>query len=163
METKYFVFDSGYFEDINFFAWLIMTKILTLCILSIWYITCKYKWKFILLVPIIIEIYKLLVNFNFAKYGSEDSVYIQTFIGFIVYFFILLFFKKTFNFYANKNTSNVLINEEINKQLIKISKFDIKDYKEVKKKLVELQNDKHKLEKKQYLIQLIALRDQITF
>jgi hypothetical protein len=56
----------------------------------------------------------------------------------------------------------VPLNNEINNQITKLSKFDKKDYKSVKRELKKLEVLKQKINKKEYLIKLIELRDQLT-
>ncbi len=159
--NSWFTLDSGVYENVKLFIWTLMLKILTLSLLSLWFLTCKYIWRYVLFVPIIAEIYKILV---WLKVFEFDIKYIpesyESLIFSIPYLIILLLLSNILGYY--KNPKSNMLNDEINNQIIKLSKFDVKKFKLVRKELVRLINKKKNMSKKEYLLKLIALRDQIS-
>lgn len=154
--------DNGYFE-FDYYIWLLFVKIFTLVIISIWFITCKQKWKNVLLFTVFIEIQKIVANINFARTGEYLNEYIWiTLLIFIPYYFILIQFSKNMNYNITNNSMNNKINEEINEQLDKLSVFNANDYKVINKELIQLEKSKESMDQKKYLIKLLALRDRLT-
>ena len=41
--NAWFDFDSGYYENVKMFVWTLMLKMLTLILLSLWFLTCKHR------------------------------------------------------------------------------------------------------------------------
>lgn len=161
--TSLFEVNSGYYEDANFYFWLLNVKILTLLILSIWYVTCKYRWRFILLVPILLEIYKIFINIKVASIGFDHQIEFSVSLIYSIPYLLLLFvIDRFFGYYQQAKSFNVEVNMEINNQLNKLSKFDLRKYKDVKRELSLLTLKRKEMDKKEYLSKLIILRDKIT-
>ena len=100
--TKYFLIDSGYFNDANYFFWILCVKLMTLMILSIWYITSQFKWKYILLISISIEIYKLLNLYLGLKYGLDNEPFFLPSLSFsIPYILVIIIISKLINLKKN--------------------------------------------------------------
>lgn len=161
-KTKFYTFDSGYFETIDLYFWTLSIKFLTIGLLSIWFVSCIQKWKFVLVFPIVLEFYKLFVNINYAEKGNEDINFINTLYISIPFLLILVIISYKLNYISNKNKVNKLINEEINNQLIIVSEFKLKDYKLIKKEFDLIKKANKMLSKKEYLARLITLRDQLS-
>jgi len=159
-KTMLYTFDSGYFETIDLYLWTLSIKFLTMGLLSIWFVSCAQKWKYVLVFPIILEFYKLFVNINYAEKGNQDINIINTLYVSIPYIIILVIISHKLNYTSNRNKTNNLINEEINNHLIMISKFKTKDYKLIKKEFDLIK--KKTLTKKEYLARLINLRDRLS-
>lgn len=161
--NRFFAFDSGYFANVKLFAWMLFLKIMTVIVLSLWFLTCKHKWRYILFVPIIAEIYKVYLWF---KVIDLDYDYIPEFyescLYSIPYLAFLLFISKALGYYKNSSFYNNRLNKEINEEIIKLSYFDTKNYRFVRKELIQLINEKENIPKREYLSRLIALRDQIS-
>lgn len=162
--NAWFDFDSGYYENVNLFVWTLMLKMLTLILLSIWFLTCKHSWRYVLFVPVIAEIYKVFVWFKVLELDYEHIPAIYNSLIFsIPYLLVLLLFSNLLGYYkhSKKKYSNEL-NNEINNHLVKLSNFDTKKFKSVKREMIILINKKNNMTKKEYLVELIALRDRIT-
>ncbi|WCO03108.1 hypothetical protein [Psychroserpens ponticola] len=99
-----------------------------------------------------------ILEFN-VDYIPEFSV---TLLFSIPYLIFILLISKTIGYYKHSRPFTKTVNNEINIQLLKIAKFDSKNYKSVKKELIVLLNNKNSMQKKEYLKKLIALRDKIT-
>lgn len=162
--TKWFTLKSNYHEDVEYFIWLVLIKVLTISVLSLWYVSCTYNWRNFLLIPIILEFYKLLVNINIEIFNI-DSVWQPFLFGLIIsipYIFFLRLISKRINYYKPNKTINEKLNTEINNQIEKLSKFKTKDYIVIKKEMQALLENKDSMPKKEYLAKLIALRDRLS-
>ncbi len=60
-ENSFFRLETIYYIDLQTFFWTSSIKLLTLSIMFIWFLTCKHWWRYAIIVPIIIEMNKLLV------------------------------------------------------------------------------------------------------
>ena len=159
-KTKYFEIDSGFYNNVNFYLWYLSVKLLTISLLSIWYVTCKHWWKYILIIPLITEVYKILVVYSTSIYGFNYlPSFFESSLIFVPLIFLLEFFTKILGFKRGLNRYPVRVNEEINNRLIELSHFNSKNYLSVKKRLLELEKQKYHLDKKVYLTKLIQLRD----
>ncbi|WP_298901869.1 hypothetical protein [uncultured Psychroserpens sp.] len=157
----WFEIDSGMYEEVDYYVWLLAVKFLTLLILSIWFLTCKYWWRVILFIPLSVEVHKINNTFTGVEFGNTYSpIYLKSLIYSLFFICMLMFLSRKLKFYRRYNTLNV--NRDINEELIKLSKFDAKKYKLVKTNLLALEKRKDKLEKKKYLTELILLRDQLS-
>jgi hypothetical protein len=161
-KTNLFTIDSGFFEDVYYYCWLLSCNFLTLSILSIWYISCRQKWKTILLIPVFAEIIKISLNIDYSKYNYVNNGFYYSILIFIIYAYVLNYFSKKLKYKRIKKSVSELLNNEINNQIILLNKIEIKNYKSLKIKLKKLKKNKEKIEKKVYLKQLISLRDRLT-
>ncbi|MGB3606927.1 MAG: hypothetical protein WA775_12680 [Psychroserpens sp.] len=157
--------DAGTLEFVKCYVWLLSVKLLTLVLLSIWFITCQKPWRIILLIPISFEIYKFCAVVKFAESGLNlDFNFVDNFVDSLVviipYIILLIFFSRKIGYYTK--VKNHKINLEINAKIAKSLKIDIKTYKEVDKSWANLKKCKKLHNKKDYLIKLIELRDQIS-
>lgn len=62
-ETSYFTFTTAYFS-INSYAWFLVSKIVPLYLLLLWFFTCKHWWHWIILVPIAMYSFQLWAVIN---------------------------------------------------------------------------------------------------
>ncbi|MBT8273070.1 MAG: hypothetical protein KJO77_04645 [Bacteroidia bacterium] len=71
--TIFFTYESAYFEDVNYVAWMFVGKFIPLTLLLIWFFTNRHWWYHALIVPIAMYIYQLFGLFN------DDYVYVDEF------------------------------------------------------------------------------------
>ncbi|MCK8481901.1 hypothetical protein [Psychroserpens algicola] len=162
-KTSWFEINSGYYQDVNYFFWYLSVKFLTLNLLSIWYITCKYWWKYTLLISIIIEIRKILVIINAREHGFNSLPPYYESLGYsIAYILILTYISYSLGYMIKSKIYKLEVNKEINNKIIKVSDFKTSEYKKFNKLMKGLINEKSKMTKKEYLTKLISLRDQMT-
>lgn len=160
-EIFLFKINSGTFYDVNVFLWNIFTKILIIAIISIWFITCKYWWRFALLLGLTIETFKLLGIFKEAYFiNSKINLWIFVLPIAFIYSLLLIYISKKIGYYNYAKTEISQINFEVDKLLVEVKHFKMKDYKMFKQKLFELRKRKKKMNKKEYLVRIIVLRDQ---
>lgn len=157
-----FEIKSGCFDDVAYYVWLLFVKLFTLIILSIWFVTCQHKWKYILLVPVYFELFKISSILDYYERGTWINVsFFKTFIVLIWYSIFLIFLSIKLKFIVLKKSFNNRINGEINKQLEAISGFQKINYRNIYNDFKELKLKKSKMDKKEYLIGLIHLRDKL--
>jgi len=150
-------------NNMDYVVWILFIKILTLSILSIWFITNPYIWRFIIICPIIIEMYKIYVLLVNLKWGYDyESYFIESLLISFPYLIVLLFLSSKAGFFKLKKLYDIDINNEINLELNKISKFRTKNYKLVKKDLRKISKQKENFSNKEYLTKLIELRDRLS-
>jgi len=161
--TRWFVIDTN-LSDVNFFLWLLSVKVLTLSILSIWFITCKNWWRYVLLIPFCLEIDKIINVIDASFYDLSDAqTTLERLLIFLVFVLLILIIDKLISYSFYIKNINEELNEEIAAQIKKLNTFDSKVYKTTTKDFMKLKKEKSKLNKKEYLIKLIILRDKMGF
>ncbi|WP_298757719.1 hypothetical protein [uncultured Psychroserpens sp.] len=161
--SEFLSLDAEVIMDVDYCIWIFYIKVLTLLILSIWFVTNPYEWRFIIVLPIIIEMYKVYVLIVSLKWGYDYKIiFFESLILSFPYILILYFFSGWTGFYIKKETFKIKINEEINAELNKISSFNSESYKAVKKDLSLIVKQKQMMNNKEYLTKLIELRDKLT-
>lgn len=160
--TELFIIESGVFDDVQYFIWFISVKLLTLALLLIWYFTCTNKWKSIILFPIIIESYKLysIVNVWSKGYVLKHSTKEILIILICAIVFVLIMLLRSENL-KNPRTVNEKMNDQINNYLKKITKFDVNYYQSIKNEFIDIKKENKNLEKREYLLRLVELRDKL--
>lgn len=160
-KTSWFEIDSGLYEQVKYYIWLLFVKTLTLLILSIWFVTCSRKWRITIIIPVIFEIYKIcLIIINSSSHFEPRSILNYTLLFSIPYVLMLFLIAKKMKYY--NAGSSLKLNKEINNNMIRLANFNLKTYKQVQKELLQLRKRKNKMNKKEYLVKLIELRDLMT-
>ena len=160
-ETAFFRIDAGFIEDVGYYLWAISVKSLTIILLSVWFITCSQRWFFILIPLITYEISKILAYYNFAQYGKDEIDLLKSIIIAVPFIYLLHLISLRYG-YRTKHTVTSELNGDINELILKLNKFNLNDYKEVKKSIVELRENKTQMNKRDYLERLVVLQDQLT-
>lgn len=62
--TIFFTYESNYYESVFVLAWTLMSKLIPLFLMIIWFFTCRHWWYHALLVPIGMFIYQIIVIMN---------------------------------------------------------------------------------------------------
>lgn len=161
-ETKYFTYDSVYFEDVSVLVWTLLTKILTLLFLSLWFMTCKHWWRHTILIPIIIECYKITGILNQDYYYVDDQEFILSLPLTIPVLFILILLTKKLNYFSQSVNISTELDREINNLLNELSVFKEENFKSLKRNLKELRQKKESIDAEDYLRKLVALRENLT-
>ncbi len=161
-ETMFFTMDAGYFENIRNYLWIYSYKILTILLISLWFITCKNWWRFFLFVPLSWEIFKF-TGFIDERYNFfNPHNYITSFPIFVLYAMLLIFISKKLNYYSKNKRFKTQLNSEIYLLMKELSVFRNSDSKELKEQLKRLRQQKDVLDKKVYLTKLLELRDSLS-
>ena len=133
-KTSLFEIDSGLLESVNYYFWILSVKFITLIMLSLWFISCTHKWRYLLLASINIEIYKIHIVVRSVNNGLDSEFFfVEILYYYIPFTLILIFIYKRMKYQNRGVVYEVPLNNEINNQITKLSKFDKKDYKSAKK------------------------------
>ena len=142
-------------EDVQAIFWNMSLNLLTAFIICLWFITCKHWWRYLLIIPLIIEIYKFTQIF--VVYNSSQSLPYS-----FVLILLLLIISKKAGFYSKSKNLSSELNMEISELMVKLSKVNKHKYVSIKEKLISLRSKKQTLGKKEYLAELIALQDSMV-
>lgn len=160
-ETPFFKIESNYYDDVSILFWSLSNKLFTLLILFVWFLTCKHWWRFAILVPIIIEIYKFLIILNDELDYTDEYEFLYSLPITIPIIALILLLSRKLNYYNQAKNLNAELDEEIEQLLNELSNFKTQDYKLIRKELKVLRQSKNGLNKKDYLKQLIFLRNKL--
>jgi hypothetical protein len=73
-ETSFFTVTTSYFS-INSYFWFLVSKIVPLYLLLLWFFTCKHWWHWIILVPIAMYSFQLWAVINQNTSPDEIELY----------------------------------------------------------------------------------------
>ena len=160
-ETWFFTIESNYYRDVNTFLWAISTKVLMLAILLLWFFTCKHWWKYCILIPIIIELYKLLGTIKPNLTFIDENEFIKSLPFTIPILILLIYLSNRLNYYSLVQKLNINLDEEIDNLIQELAKYKSIDYKSKRDQYEELKKIKSNLDKMEYLKRLISLRNEL--
>jgi len=149
-------------NDVNATLWYFSYKLLFIVFFILWFITCKHWWRYVLLVPLFIEIRKISIAYYELNYGIGEYNYYHSFILNVPLMILLFILSKKLNYYSLSKSINKQIDDEINVLMKHVSNYKTEDYKAYKTKLMLLRKQKINLDKKEYLIKLIKLREDFA-
>lgn len=149
-------------DDVNTTLWYFSYKLLFIVFFILWFITCKHWWRYVLLVALLVELHKIIgLYYELNGVSAHYKFYYSFFMG-VPLIIILFILSKKLNYYSLSKSINKQIDDEINVLMKHVSNYKTEDYKAYKKKLTLLRKEKTKLDKKEYLIQLIKLREDFA-
>ncbi|MBQ0786211.1 MAG: hypothetical protein KBT69_01830 [Oceanihabitans sp.] len=159
-ETSWFTLNSGVWESIYLYLWLTFTRLLLVVILSIWFITCKHWWRYVILVPLIIELFKFISVFNNNVSVIDEIEYIYSLPFTIPIILFIIFISKKINYYSKYLDLNNEMNAEIESLLNELEinndkAMVIEDFKKLKE-------NKSSLSTEDYKNKLMYLRKHLT-
>jgi len=162
LEWETFLFKIGSKDaeyQVDEILWILSYRFYALLMFSIWYLTCRHNWRFAILVPMLLEMNKLIgifydINNNFLSYNFLKSLVFSIPLILII---TLLSFKLKYSTFSK--SLNQKLDEEIESIMKNVSKLRNREFKELKKSLLQLRKQKANYSKKEYLVSLIKLRD----
>ncbi|WP_452230237.1 MULTISPECIES: hypothetical protein [unclassified Lacinutrix] len=158
--TNFFIVNlSNTGNEVAVIFWYFSYKFLTTLIFCIWFVTCKHWWRYVILAPIFYEINKVTTAYYEINYAIGGYKHYYSFLLSIPIIILLFVISKKLNYYSFSKSINKQIDDEINELMRHVSNYKKEDYKAYKTKLILLRKEKIKLDKKEYLIQLIKLRE----
>nr|WP_321234832.1 hypothetical protein [uncultured Psychroserpens sp.] len=160
-ETILFTIDAGYFEKINNYLWIYSYKILTILMVSIWFITCKNWWRLAILFPLSFEFSHFISFLNDRYQFLSNYSHFHSIPIFLIFGFLLFLISKKLNYYSLKNNNKSKLNAEIYELMKDLSLFDRDKSQEIEKQFNLLKKEKDFINKKDYLVILINLRDKM--
>ncbi|MBT8319608.1 MAG: hypothetical protein KJP01_05705 [Gramella sp.] len=160
--TQFFAIESGDFLDVKFFIYNICVKLLIISFLLIWFITNNHWWRHVILVPLIIEIYKLLGLLNPAVSFYDEIEYIVSLPVTIPLILLLIWLSYRIITYNQVRKLLHNLNSEADKLIIEIFDQKISSIESLKSRLNELKQEKHLISKDQYLSKLDELKESLN-
>ncbi|WP_452226931.1 hypothetical protein [Lacinutrix cladophorae] len=157
-DTGWLLIDSGIWESANLYLWLFCTKLLIIISLSIWFVTCKHWWRYVILVPLIIELFKFSSFYKKSEVIDEIE-YLQGLPFIIPVILFILFISKKINYYSNYID---LYNEMNNEVESILSDLEYNNNSLVKEEFKNLKKKKSLLSKVEYKNELLRLRKQLA-
>ena len=117
-ETSLFTINSGGFSSVQSFIHALFTKFLFVLLLSIWFLTAKYWWKFAILVPLTMFLFQLsgVLNQKIQYIDEYDFWYSLPIV--IPLIALLFWFSRKLRFY----TTALDIRAQIDKELDSLKK-----------------------------------------
>jgi hypothetical protein len=161
-EIGFFSINADYYERARDFLWISAYKILIVTLISVWFITCKYWWRYFLIISIAVEVQKYIYFLSFEIDFFENFKFIKSFVIIMSYIFLLLLISKKFNYYSRNINFKKELNNEIFSLMKDLSIPKKKEFLEVQKQIRILKKTKTDIEKREYLSKLIALRDRLS-
>ncbi len=159
-ETELFTFNSGGWGNVYLYLWLTLTRLLLVFILSIWFITCKHWWRYVILVPLIIELFKFISVFNNNVSVIDEIEYIYSLPFTIPIIAFVLFISKKINYYSKYLDLNNEMNAEIESLL---NELEINNDKNgIIEEFRQLKENKSSLSMEDYKNKLLQLRKHLT-
>ena len=157
-------FDSMGFSDLSVLTWIVSYKLIIIIGLLIWYFTCKLWWRNAILVPLIIEFYKLFSVIDQKKaigFPIDESEFIESLpITFPIFLIIIYLFYK-----LNYFSSAIRLNRELKMEIegifnsLKVDKG--KKINQIEFELKKLKKNKGVHTKEKYYSLLIELRNKM--
>lgn len=148
------------FQSVRIFFWFTLIKVTSFIILTIWFLSSRYWWKYFLLIPLTIVSYQIIAVFNVnEKFVHENEVW-QAFPVLIPLMLFLVFLS----FKLNNFTKVEKLKNKIKAETFKVISFLAKDeesYSEDKLALAALIADKDSYEPTEYLKKLEELNDKL--
>ncbi|MBT8288594.1 MAG: hypothetical protein KJO00_11280 [Bacteroidia bacterium] len=163
-ETPFFIFKTTYFENVNYFVWVLLGKLMILAFIIIWFISCKHVWRYFLFFPFIIEFYRIFGAVNDEFNFLPQSSMIGTFFFSLPFSMALILIINKISNFINKMDVNSLgksIDCEISDHIGKIANTNITLYKVIKSEYNDLINEIYNEDSPQYLKRLSDLKSKI--
>ncbi|SDS37296.1 hypothetical protein SAMN04515667_2028 [Formosa sp. Hel1_31_208] len=161
-ESSFFTISSGYYENVQTMFWVFLMKISFVIIYTIWYITNKHWWKPIILIVLFISITQLVLALrDEIEYVDGNEFWIGPVVA-LPYILISIYISNKLDYYSRSKSLSEDLDQEIKLLFEEVSQVKSTDYKQVKAKVLKLRLEKSKMTTKQYLAQLIQLRDSLN-
>ena len=160
-ETSWFRIDAGDFGGVYFLLWLINKKSLLILFLIIWFITCKHWWRYVILVPLIIELFKLHSLYD-SLISIDEIEFLQSLPFTIPVILFLILLSKRLGFYTHYSYLKNELNQEIDDLLDELNILGKREIITLKEEFENLKNEKSLLSLKEYNDKLLKLRKRIV-
>ncbi|MGC1473441.1 MAG: hypothetical protein WA775_12685 [Psychroserpens sp.] len=154
---------SGYVFDLNLdlstFLYVMSIKLYILFLLIIWFITCRHWWRITILVPLSVELFKLVGFINPNTQVFDEVDFLTSLPITIPILIILIIFSRKVNHFSNSQKLYSKLNNDIDLILKEISNENLD--KNIENDFYELRKNKNHIDKSEYLKQLIELREKL--
>ena len=154
-----FKIESAQYSSLVIAYWVISMKLALILVCVYWYSVTFYWWRFVIWVPVIIELYKLIEALNFSERYLDVNDYLKS-LPFTIPLVVIaayVFWKEIYYIQSVKLLKEVdgeidtVVNDLVNNAHLKL----------METKLVDLRLKKTKLTQKEYYSELNILKESI--
>ena len=154
-----FKIESAQYSSLVIAYWVISMKLALILVCVYWYSVTFYWWRFVIWVPVIIELYKLIEALNFSERYLDVNDYLKS-LPFTIPLIVIaayVFWKEIYYIRSVKLLKEVdeeidtVVNDLANNAHLKL----------METKLVDLRLQKTKLTQKEYYSELNILKESI--
>lgn len=118
-ETRFFTFESKGYESVSTFMWLLLSKLVPLTLILIWFTTCKHWWYYSIAIPISVYIFQFISVIN-DDIGYVDEVeFIYSLPITLIILTILYFVRSKIHVYLKAKDIKKEMDEVMNKPFVK--------------------------------------------
>ncbi|MFD2823581.1 hypothetical protein ACFS5M_07865 [Lacinutrix iliipiscaria] len=161
-KTKLFLIDSGNWDDVYFYLWMINVKLLIIIMLIIWYGTCKHWWRKVILVPLILELFKLRSFFDKSTVHIDEIEFLQSLPITIPIIIFIIFLTKKMGYFSKYSDLHNELNQEIEQIIEVLNLIKQEEIVFFKKELKYIKSKKSILSLNEYNNKLLNLRKRLT-
>lgn len=154
-----FKIESAQYSSLVIAYWVISMKLALILVCVYWYSVTFYWWRFVIWVPVIIELYKLIEALNFSERYLDVNDYLKS-LPFTIPLMVIaayVFWKEIYYIQSVKLLKEVdeeidtVVNDLANNAHLKL----------MEAKLVDLRLKKAKLTQKEYYSELNILKESV--
>lgn len=149
----------GYDFELTNILWYLIIKIYLITLLSLWYFTCKNWWRLAILIPLIIELFKLLSFLNFSNQKFDETDFLTSLPITIPILIVILIISKRLKTYINAIRIYNKINLEIEQVFQELN--NISPYSNILNEFHTLRRTKNIISREDYLVRLMKIRKKL--
>ncbi len=77
-ESFFGIYESKYYESVQIMAWFLLSKLIPLLLLLVWFFTCKHWWYYAILIPISMYVFQIfnLLNDDLSIIDTSELILI---------------------------------------------------------------------------------------
>ncbi len=156
-----FKISTSGFVDVSVFLWLLNSKVVLFLALVLWFITCKNWWRFVIIVPITIELLKIttMLTSELIAVDKFELIYALPLILIVISLIFLL--ARKLNYFSMAINMNHQLNYEIENLFNSLYSQNDENIVVLRLQFTLLKTNRENLDNEEYLNQLIDLRDKI--
>ncbi|WP_298899302.1 hypothetical protein [uncultured Psychroserpens sp.] len=152
---------EGYEFDLDLVLWFLAVKLFIIIMLILWYFTCRHWWRIVVLIPLTIELFKLISFLNAKTEVFDEIDFITSAPITIPILALIIFLSRKVSYYSSAKQINESLNTEIDEIFGKIYVDSIRDELQLMKKFHDLKKRKDDYKKNEYLEKLLNIRKDI--
>ncbi|WP_156772389.1 hypothetical protein [Urechidicola croceus] len=118
-ETIFGTFESNYYESVRYFVWALLSKLVPIFLLLIWFTTCKHWWYHVIAVPIAIYIFQLFGVINDDIDFVDEVEFVYSLPITIIVLIILYFIRSKINVFLKAQDLKKQVDEQMEKAINK--------------------------------------------
>ena len=118
-ETRFFTFTSNYYESVRYFMHNLLSKLIPLTLLLIWFTTCKHWWYYSIAIPISVYIFQLGGVINDDVKFNDEYEFIYSLPITLVIIAILILLRSKISVFLKAKDIKKQMDEQMSKPFIR--------------------------------------------